>query len=118
MSSKNFDLYLTNLIIDFNSKSYLKYFSELEISNEFINKAEEDQIIKLTKLASIIEYFGNKRGIKKLPEWIFDKRLVLEESYSASIPKDTCYWIRTLVTAPEEFSSRNVFYDIESIEPL
>lgn len=73
--------------IDFYSSNYEKYFEELIFTEEEIEKLNKEELEKLTKVAAIIEYIGNRQPKAKLYDWIYSDKLKLEEPYTPGLEK-------------------------------
>ncbi len=118
ISSKDFNYQLVNLLIDLYSNDYERFFNELDFDEERIKELNETEKDKLTKLAAIIEYVGNRRENAKLYDWIFSNDLKLENPYTPGVEAGSSARIKRIFTAPREFSLRNVFYDHSTIKPI
>ncbi len=118
ISSKDFNYQLVNLLIDLYSNDYERFFNELDFDEERIKELNETEKDKLTKLAAIIEYVGNRRENAKLYDWIFSSDLKLENPYTPGVEAGSSARIKRIFTAPREFSLRNVFYDHSTIKPI
>jgi SET domain-containing protein len=116
--AEDFNLALTNLLIDLYSSNYEKYFEELIFNEEEIEKLNKEELEKLTKVAAIIEYIGNRQPKAKLYDWIYSDKLKLEEPYTPGLEKETFERVRRIISAPKEFASRNVFYDEKTLKPF
>lgn len=118
MKAEDFNLALTNLLIDLYSPDYERYFEELWFDKNKINQLNNEELEKLTKIAAIIEYVGNRQPNAKLYDWIYAEQLRLEEPYTPGVEKESFARIRRIISAPKEFSLRNVFYDEKTLKPL
>lgn len=118
INSQDFNYSLVNLLIDLYSNDYERYFKDLNFNEENIKELNETEKDKLTKLAAIIEYVGNRRENAKLYNWIFSKELKLKTPYTPGVEKESFARIHRIFTAPREFSLRNVFYDYKTIKPV
>lgn len=118
ISSTDFNYSLVNLLIDLYSSDYEKYFNELYFNEEKIKELNKEEKEKLTKLAAIIEYVGNRRENARLYNWIYSEELKLENPYTPGVDEGSFARINRIFTAPKEFSLRNVFYDYKTIKPV
>ncbi|WP_279146037.1 MULTISPECIES: hypothetical protein [Clostridium] len=118
ITSENFNIALTNLLIDLYSPNYKKYFKELTFSEKEINQLDNDSLEKLTKAATIIEYVGNRQPDAILYDWIYSKKLKLKYPYTPGVEENSIERLKRILFAPKEFSSRNVFYDEGTIKPI
>lgn len=82
INSADFNYSLVNLLIDLYSSDYKRYFNELYFDEEKIKSLNEKEKERLTKLAAIIEYIGNRKEDARLYNWIYSKDLVLEDPYT------------------------------------
>ncbi|HHY75053.1 MAG TPA: hypothetical protein GX497_17905 [Bacillus bacterium] len=111
MKADDFNLGLTNLLIDLYSPNYERYFKELSFDENKIGRLNIDELEKLTKIAAVIEYVGNRQPNAKLYDWIYAEQLKLEEPYIPGVEKESFARIRRIISAPKEFALRNVFYN-------
>jgi len=118
IKANDFNLALTNLLIDLYSFDYEKYFEELWFDPAQIEQLTTEELEKLIKLAAIIEYVGNRQPKAKLHEWIYLDQLKLQEPYTPGVEKGSFQRIRRILSAPKEFSLRNVFYDSQTLKPI
>lgn len=118
IKAEDFNLALTNLLIDINSKDYRKYFEELWFDEKLIDNLSSEELDKLTKVAAVIEYFGNRQPKAKLYDWIYSKKLKLEYPYTPGVEEEGIARIRRIISAPREFSLRNVFFDENTLKPI
>lgn len=118
IKAEDFNLVLTNLLIDLCSPDSEKYFEELWFDPARIDHLTTEELDKLTKIAAIIEYIGNRQPKAKLYEWIYSERLKLEVPYTPGVEKESLQRIRRIISAPREFSIRNVFFEEKTIRPI
>jgi hypothetical protein len=116
--AEDFNFALTNLIIDLYSLEYEKYFEELCIEDKVIDNLDIEELDKLTKLAAIIEYIGNRQPKAKLYDWIYSDKLKLENPYTPGLEGESFTRIKRIISAPREFSLRNVFFDEKTLKPI
>lgn len=116
--AEDFNVALTNLLIDLYSSDYEKYFEELWLDEKIIDKLSSEELDKLTKVAAIIEYVGNRQPKAKLYKWIYSSKLKLGEPYTPGVEKESLQRIKRIIFAPREFCIRNVFFEEESIRPV
>jgi len=118
INSTDFNYSIVNLLIDLYSNDYERQFNELYFNEEKIKELDESEKDKLTKLAAIIEYVGNRRENAKLYDWIYSDELKLKTPYTPGVNEGSFARITRIFTAPREFSLRNVFYDYKTIKPV
>lgn len=118
IKSDDFNLALTNLLIDLYSSDYEKYFEELWIDDKIIDNFSREELDKLTKLAAVIEYVGNRQPKAKLYTWIYNDKLKLENPYTPGVADGSLARIKRIIFAPKEFSVRNVFFEEKTIKPI
>ncbi|KLU62416.1 hypothetical protein CEB3_c12770 [Peptococcaceae bacterium CEB3] len=116
--AEDFNLALTNLLIDLYCPDYEKYFEELRFNPAQTDSLTPEELDKLTKLAAVIEYVGDRRPKAKLYEWITSDKLKLQEPYTPGVEKESLQRIKRIISAPREFSMRNVFFDEETLRPV
>jgi hypothetical protein len=66
MKAEDFNLTLTNLLIDLYLQDYEKYFKELEFDEKDIDHLNKENLEKLTNIAAVFEYVGNRRSSAKV----------------------------------------------------
>lgn len=118
IKSDDFNFSLTNLLIDLYSEDSDKYFEELWFDEDNIQHLNKDEKDKLTKLAAVIEFVGNRKTEVKLYDWIYSNVLRLDFPYTPGVEEESFARIKRIITAPKEFSLRNVFYDYMIIKPI
>ncbi|HNZ82806.1 MAG TPA: hypothetical protein PLX37_04625 [Sedimentibacter sp.] len=118
IDAEDFNYSLINLLIDLYSSNYENHFNGLYFDEKKIIELNETEKDKLTKLAAIIEYVGNRRENAKLYDWIYSSELKLENPYTPGVNEESFARLKRIITAPREFSSRNVFYDYTTIKPV
>lgn len=118
IKAEDYNLALTNLLIDLYSPDYEKYFEELRFDPARIEYLTQEELDKLTKLAAVIEYVGNRQPKAKLYEWITSNQLKLQDPYTPGVEKESLQRIRRIFSAPREFSLRNVFFDEKTLRPI
>jgi hypothetical protein len=118
IKAEDFNLALTNLLIDLYSHDYEQYFEELWFDPERINYLKKEELDKLTKTAAIIEYVGNRQPKAKLYDWIYSDKLKLEEPYTPGVENESFQRIRRIISAPKEFAIRNAFFDERTLRPI
>ncbi|QQK79232.1 hypothetical protein HUG20_04570 [Salicibibacter cibi] len=114
----DFNLALTNLLIDLYSTNYEKYFDELIFDEHRVDNLSEPEREKLTKVAAVIEYVGNRQRNAILYNWIYSSKLQLDNPYTPGVENASIARIKRIMTAPKEFASRNVFYDEDTLKPV
>lgn len=118
IKSEDFNMNLTNLLIDLYSSDYKKKFEELWLDEKEIDKLDKQELGKLTKIAAIIEYVGNRRQGAKLYDWIYSSKLKLDYPYTPGVENESIARIKRIFFSPCEFSSRNVFFDEKTLKPI
>lgn len=118
IKAEDFNLALTNLLIDLYSHDKEKYFEELWFDTTRIDHLNQEELDKLTKLAAIIEYIGNREPKIKLYDWIISNKLKLQDPYTPGVEKESLQRILRIISAPSEFSRRNVFFDEKTLRPI
>ena len=118
INSDDFNFDLTNLLIDLYSKESLKYFKQLYFDEEFIDSLNHQQKNNLTKLAAVIEYIGNRTDNSVIYDWVYSSKLKLEDPYTPGLIEKDIHRLKRIMSAPVEFSNRNVFYDEETLKPI
>ncbi|UFT99964.1 hypothetical protein KO561_03100 [Radiobacillus kanasensis] len=118
IKAQDFNFALTNLLIDLHSSNYQKYFEELWFDENNIGKLSKEELDKLTKLAAVIEYVGNRQPGAKLYDWIYLEKLRLEAPYTPGLEGDGFQRVKRIFSAPREFSIRNVFFEEETLKPI
>ncbi|AXF57456.1 hypothetical protein [Salicibibacter kimchii] len=118
MHAADFNFALTNLLIDLYSADYENHFKELTFDEQEIDNLNESNLEKLTKVAAVIEYVGNRQRNATLYNWIYSPKLKLDKPYTPGVENASIARIKRMMTAPKEFASRNVFYDEETLEPV
>lgn len=118
IKADDFNIALTNLLIDLYSSNYEKYFAALDFDEKEIDNLDEEQLKRLIKLAAVIEYVGNRQPNATLFNWIYSDKLKLEYPYTPGVPKESIARLRRIFSAPKEFASRNVFYDEDTLKPV
>lgn len=118
IKAEDFNLALTNLLIDLYSPDNVKYFEELWFDKARIDHLNQEELDKLTKIATIIEYVGNRQPKIKLYDWIISNKLKLNDPYTPGVEKESLQRIRRIISAPREFSQRNVFFDEKTLRPI
>ncbi|WP_206812742.1 hypothetical protein [Paradesulfitobacterium ferrireducens] len=118
IKAEDFNLAVTNLLIDLYSPDYEKYFEMLWFDPAQIGQLTLEEVDKLTKLAAIIEYVGNRQPKAKLYEWIYSDQLKLQDPYTPGVENESLQRIRRIFSAPREFCLRNVFYDEKTLRPV
>lgn len=114
----DFNFALTNLLIDLYSADYEKYFDDLDFDEREIDNLSNSDREKVTKVAAVVEYVGNRRKKAKLQDWIYSEKLKLDTPYTPGVPNESIARIKRIITAPKEFASRNVFYDEKTLDPV
>ena len=106
------------MLIDLYSQNYKIYFEKLHFNVEAIEDLNEEELDKLTKLATVIEYVVNRQPGAKLYDWIYSDKLKLEDPYTPGVEYSDLGRVKRMISAPKEFSTRNVFYEEETLKPI
>ncbi|MFD1360782.1 hypothetical protein [Lentibacillus salinarum] len=114
----DFNVALTNLLIDLYSSDYKKHFLGLDFDEQKIADLSEPERETLTKIAAVVEYVGNRQPKATLYNWIYSEKLKLDKPYTPGVPEESVARVKRIITAPKEFADRNVFYDQETLEPV
>lgn len=118
IQSSDFNAALINLLIDLHSSNYEVYFLELDFDEAKIDDLNEEEVERLTKIAAVVEYVGNRQANAPLFNWIYSKKLKLTFPYTPGVPMESMARIRRIFSAPKEFAQRNVFYDEHTLKPV
>ena len=118
IKAEDFNLALTNLLIDLYSQDYERYFEELNFDERELEYLNKNELENLTKIATVIEYVGNRQSNAKLYSWIFSNKLKLDDPYTPGVEKETLGRVKRIISAPKEFSLRNVFFEENTLKPL
>lgn len=118
VKAEDFNFALTNLLVDLYSSDYERYFQELWFDLERIDSMPQEELVKLTKIAAIIEYVGNRQHKAKLYDWIYSERLKLQKPYTPGVEDGSFQRIKRIFSAPKEFALRNVFFDEKTLKPI
>ncbi|MEN1969613.1 hypothetical protein WMZ97_16235 [Lentibacillus sp. N15] len=114
----DFNVALINLLIDLYSSNYETYFEALDFDEKEINHLSDVELDRLTKVAAVIKYIGNRQPSATLFDWIYSDKLKLDYPYTPGVPKDSIARVKRIFSAPKEFASRNVFYDEQTLKPV
>lgn len=118
IQSEDFNSALTNLLIDMYSTNYQKCFETLWFDEKLIDNLSKKELDKLTKIAAVIEYVGNRQPKAKLYDWIYSNKLKLEYPYTPGVENESLSRIKRIISAPREFSTRNVFFEEKTLRPI
>ncbi|MDC3413528.1 hypothetical protein NC797_16945 [Aquibacillus sp. 3ASR75-11] len=118
IKAEDFNFTLTNLLIDLYSVDYESYFEELHFDESEIENLTKVELDRLTKVATVIEYVGNRQPKAKLYKWIYSEKLRLDDPYTPGVEDESIARIKRIFSAPKEFSLRNVFFDEETLKPI
>ena len=75
----------------------------------------EEEIVYLTKVSALIDYYLQIHGIR-VPDWLRDDRLCFEKPYYHSKRLSDFEKARLIYTNPAPFRARNVYFDLEGIK--
>lgn len=118
LNCEDFNSSLTNLLVDLYSSDYKKYFKELWFDDKQFDNLDKKQLDRLTKIATIIEYIGNRKENVELHDWIYSSRLKLEYPYTPGVENNSISRVKRIIFAPKEFSVRNVFFEESTLKPI
>ena len=82
-----------------------------------LNLCNNEEIIFLTKVAALVDYYLQLHGIK-VPAWIRDEKLEFDRPYYHSQRLSDFEKFRLQYTNPSPFKTRNVYFDLKSIERI
>lgn len=114
----DFNFALTNLLIDLYSSGYQKHFASLDFDEQNIDSISREEQEKLTKVAAVVEYIGNRKPDAVLYNWVYSARLKLDVAYTPGVEPESSARVKRIITAPKEFACRNVFYNEETLKPV
>jgi hypothetical protein len=118
IKAEDFNFALTNLLIDLYSSEYERCFEELQFDENEIENLSKNEWDRLTKVAAIVEYVGNRQPNATLYKWIYSEKLRLDDPYTPGVDKDSVERVKQIFSAPKEFSLRNVFFEEETLKPI
>lgn len=96
----------------------IKELLDFHIEDKVIDNLDSEELDKLTKLAAIIDYIGNRKPKAKLYNWIYSDKLKLDNPYTPGLESESFARIKRIISAHREFSLRNVFFDEKTIKPI
>ena len=79
-----------------------------------LDKCNDQEIIYLTKVSSLIDYYLQLHNIK-VPKWLRDEKLSFDKPYYHSKRISEFDKIKLQYTSPAPFKARNVFFVSEGI---
>ncbi len=82
-----------------------------------LNLCNNEEIIFLTKVAALVDYYLQLHGIK-VPAWIRDEKLEFERPYYHSQRLSDFEKFKLQYTNPSPFKIRNVYFDLKGIERI
>jgi hypothetical protein len=82
-----------------------------------LNLCNNEEIIFLTKVAALVDYYLQLHGIK-VPAWIRDEKLEFDRPYYHSQRLSDFEKFRLQCTNPSPFKTRNVYFDLKGIERI
>jgi len=82
-----------------------------------INLCNEKEIVYLTKVSALIDYYFQLHNID-VPNWLRDKKLNFKKPYYHSKRISDFEKFRLMYSNPAPFSQRNVYFDLESIKRI
>ncbi len=82
-----------------------------------LNLCKDEEIIFLTKVAALVDYYLQLHGIK-VPAWIRDEKLEFERPYYHSQRLSDFEKFKLQYTNPSPFKIRNVYFDLKGIERI
>ena len=99
----------------------LKYkdlkFIESLINPVDIDLCSEEEIIYLTKISALIDYYLQMHNIK-VPNWIRNEKLQLDKPYYHSKRISDFEKLKLQYSNPSPFRIRNVYFDLDGIERI
>jgi hypothetical protein len=82
-----------------------------------INNLTESEKDFITKVTCLIEYFYIENNIN-VPTWVQNDELKLDTPYVFGTKEKDITHLKTIITAPPVFKSRNVFFDLDSMNQI
>lgn len=82
-----------------------------------LNLCKDEEIIFLTKVVALVDYYLQLHGIK-VPAWIRDEKLEFDRPYYHSQRLSDFEKFRLQYTNPSPFKTRNVYFDLKGIERI
>jgi len=82
-----------------------------------LNLCNNEEIIFLTKVAALVDYYLQLHGIE-VPAWIRDEKLEFERPYYHSQRLSDFEKFKLQYTNPSPFKIRNVYFDLKGIERI
>ena len=99
----------------------LKYkdlkFIESLINPVDIDLCSEEEIIYLTKISALIDYYLQMHNIK-VPNWIRNEKLQFDKPYYHSKRISDFEKLKLQYANPSPFRIRNVYFDLDGIERI
>ena len=99
----------------------LKYkdmkFIESLINPVDIDLCSEEEIIYLTKISALIDYYLQMHNIK-VPNWIRNEKLQFDKPYYHSKRISDFEKLKLQYSNPSPFRIRNVYFDLDGIERI
>ena len=117
--------YLAELYEAVDEDTAFNQVMEMIISNDYefieslnkpvdISLCEAEELIFLTKVAAIIDYYLQIVA-KVVPKWLRDERLSFELPYYHSRRISDFEKIRLIYTCPAPFRARNAYFDLDAL---
>ena len=99
----------------------LKY-KDMKFIDSLINPVEidlcsEEEIIYLTKISALIDYYLQMHNIK-VPNWIRNEKLQFDKPYYHSKRISDFEKLKLQYSNPSPFRIRNVYFDLDGIERI
>lgn len=117
--------YLAELYEAVDEDTAFNQVMEMIISNDYefieslnkpvdISLCEAEELIFLTKIAAILDYYLQIVG-KVVPQWLRDERLSFELPYYHSKRISDFEKLRLIYTCPAPFRARNAYFDLDAL---
>ena len=99
----------------------LKY-KDMKFIDSLINPVDidlcsEEEIIYLTKISALIDYYLQMHNIK-VPNWIRNEKLQFDKPYYHSKRISDFEKLKLQYSNPSPFRIRNVYFDLDGIERI
>lgn len=103
-----------NQILDYLKSVDEDFIESIKIPID-IDLCTQDEVVFLTKVSALIDYFLQIKGIE-VPSWVRDNRLSFSKPYYHSKRISDFEKIRVQYTSPAPLHIRNVFFDLDGLK--
>lgn len=107
---------LNTLLNDLNKISE-KFALYIQNSVVLIEELNEDEIVFVTKISALIGYFFELNYVS-IPEWVFDKRLVLKHPKLYGERTRDKWYFNTIFNSPKIFKDKGVYFDLYALKRM